>query len=810
MKKFLSLVLALVMTMSLVTISAGAKDFTDNDKVTYNEAVDVISALGVVNGYEDGSFKPANTLTRGAAAKIICNLLLTPAVASTLTADAAPFKDVPVTNTFAGYIAYVAQQGIINGYKDGTFKPAGGLTGYAFMKMLLGALGYSSANEGFTGNNWTINVATKIADAGLANGNDDFNGNKIVTREEAALYAFNMGNAKVVSYTGGSKITINGITFEQGGSLVPPTENTPTFFNKNFKNLALNENIDKDAFGRPAHQWTLKGKKIGTYNDTPVVSYTGPVKVISVYKDLSLTGDTGITAPRFVDGKTPSADATVTINRASTTATVPGTNYGVTTEVYKTASNPATYRVVEINTYAAEVTKVNPAKAATATADAVDRSVTLKVFYNGAERTMNFPTEQYAVGDVLAVTVSDSGTAPAVETAASTKTVQGKVEKYTTSSVVIGGNTYNIGDKSGFVPTAANFSTEAVFYVDDNNVIVRSTGVSAVSTDYVYVEKVQTKNTSASLFDANAVSAKAQVIFTDGTHSVIDLALTKTTDGYTYVKPVAAATGAGAVETASVPAGNPVATEVNNWFAYTKDANGAYTLTAIASAYASVKDGQALTASASTSVGGGLVTTSETKIVTIDTDYKLSTITGFPAVNANLTGKVLVTYAKGSTKVAAIYAVGQNAPSTATSYAYAVKSGSTTVYGTEWTFAIDGKLETVVVSGTNVPVAGNVYTLTSAQNGTYTVGTPVTVTKVAGTVSLTDLSFFQAKVAATTEGGEDTYTTYTYASNVKVYNVSDTVEDFGKADVVEVGDSVSVIMDSGKVVVVYITAEAEA
>ena len=35
MKKFLSLVLALVMTMSLVTVSAGAKDFSDDGSITY-------------------------------------------------------------------------------------------------------------------------------------------------------------------------------------------------------------------------------------------------------------------------------------------------------------------------------------------------------------------------------------------------------------------------------------------------------------------------------------------------------------------------------------------------------------------------------------------------------------------------------------------------------------------------------------------------------------------------------------------------------------------------------------------------------
>ena len=154
MKKFLSLVLALVMTMSLVTISAGAKDFDDNGDIDYKEAVDVISALGIVDGYSDGSFRPDGSLTRGAAAKIICNLILGPTTASALSASTAPFKDVPTTNAFAGYITYCAQQGIISGYGDGTFRPTGTLTGNAFMKMLLGALGYDSSIEGYTGSNW--------------------------------------------------------------------------------------------------------------------------------------------------------------------------------------------------------------------------------------------------------------------------------------------------------------------------------------------------------------------------------------------------------------------------------------------------------------------------------------------------------------------------------------------------------------------------------------------------------------------------------------------------------------------------------
>ena len=63
MKKFLSLVLALAMTLSLVTVSAGATDFKDDGDITYQEAVTVISGLGIVDGYSDGSFGPSGQLS---------------------------------------------------------------------------------------------------------------------------------------------------------------------------------------------------------------------------------------------------------------------------------------------------------------------------------------------------------------------------------------------------------------------------------------------------------------------------------------------------------------------------------------------------------------------------------------------------------------------------------------------------------------------------------------------------------------------------------------------------------------------------
>ena len=211
MKKFLSLALALVMTMSLVVVGAGAKDFTDDSKINYDEAVSVISACGIIDGYTDGSFNPTGTLTRGAAAKIICNMILGPTTADALSADAAPFKDVPANHVFAGYIAYCAQQGIINGYADGTFKPAGTVTGYQFMKMLLGALGYEGKYEGYTGANWSINVAKQALNLELEDGNDNFVGTKAVTREEACLYAFNTLKATMVEYDENTQITVGDV-----------------------------------------------------------------------------------------------------------------------------------------------------------------------------------------------------------------------------------------------------------------------------------------------------------------------------------------------------------------------------------------------------------------------------------------------------------------------------------------------------------------------------------------------------------------------------------------------------------------------
>ena len=396
MKKFLSLVLALVMTMSLVTVSAGAKDFTDNDKITYDEAVAVMSAAKVIDGYAEGDFRPTNTLTRGAAAKIICNLILGPTTASALVADAAPYKDVPTTNTFAGYIAYCQKEGIISGYADGTFRPGNSLTGYAFMKMLLGALGYDAETENYTGNNWSINVAKRALNIGLDDDlTGDFNGVKAVNREEACLYAFNTLKATMVEYENNNSVTVNGITFTNKSAAKEMANTGKT--DGNIKDDGLMQFAEKyfsklskkpanDDFKRPSTKWVYDGDSVGTYADSADAAVT-----LGSGKDFK----TVLTDSDYMnyDSGDVKADAVVYVNgvEAGTYKTLKDVKLGVgdVVEAFENDDDDVT-RIVVIRYLPAQIDEIDDSLSSSYTKKGASYSISFKAVDNG-----EYPTDTY-------------------------------------------------------------------------------------------------------------------------------------------------------------------------------------------------------------------------------------------------------------------------------------------------------------------------------------------------------------------------------------------------------------------------------
>lgn len=452
MKKFLSLVLALVMTMSLVTVSAGAKDFTDDSKINYAEAVDVMSTLGVVGGYADGSFNPSATLTRGAAAKIICNVILGTTTANALVAKTAPYSDVPANHTFAGYIAYCQKEGIISGYADGTFKPANTLTGYAFMKMLLGALGLDAEVEGYTGPNWSISVAKRaLSDTvDLADGlKGDFNGVKAVTREEACLYSFNMIKAGKFSYPTSSTIVVGNVTVKNNAK----AEQGDAYYTTVFTKLKKLESNVTDDFGRPATTWKYDGKEIGTYAKTADATYTAKVKEKDLWKDLDITKGTTQKFSYFVDGVSKS-DYILDKNDS----TKLGGNGVVLEAFYDTDKDgdATTATIVEINTYFGEVDDVDKN-------DDKERIVTVD--------GMDFVTNEFAEDDKVLYTMNAGAAdkADRIQTMVLAEKKTGEYTKLSGDDVTISGTKYTMNAEG---KNTASVKDDVDFYLDANGYII--------------------------------------------------------------------------------------------------------------------------------------------------------------------------------------------------------------------------------------------------------------------------------------------------------------------------------------------------
>ena len=505
MKKFLSLVLALAMAMSLVTISAGAKDFTDDSKITYKEAVDVVSALDIVDGYTDGSFNPTNTLTRGAAAKIICNLILGPTTADALSADTAPFKDVPVTNEFAGYIAYCSQQGIISGYGDGTFRPAGTLTGYAFMKMLLGALGYDAEIEGYEGSNWSVAVAKQAVGIGLDDGNDEFVGVKAVTREEACLYAFNTLTADMVEYGQTTTVNVNGATVVVGGSKAGVVSNSESkdyrtdkddqdevmqFCEKYFTDLELRSDAATDVFGRPSNTWYDDNDKIGTYAKEADVVYTADVKAETIYKDLDL--DNASDYAVVIDG----ADANPFVVTKKDDTTVNGVTgdaddkindankdlvgNGSLIEVYKDEQT-----ITVVNTYLMQVNGDYDEDEEELTLATVDDTKTPDFSYDDVISSDDFDNlDSYEDEEYVLVTIAEG---EGIQSIAKAEQVTATVTEYVEDeSVTAGGTEYKYAYANDKTEGSYDLKADYDLYLDAYGYVIYAPAVED-ETNYVYI-----------------------------------------------------------------------------------------------------------------------------------------------------------------------------------------------------------------------------------------------------------------------------------------------------------------------------------
>ena len=540
MKKLLALVLALVMSMSLVTISNAA--FKDADSIDYKEAVDVMNAVGVFVGDEKGNFNAKENLTREQAAKIIAYLELGSKAADAMVGGNT-FTDVASSRWSAGFIAYCAQAGIVSGVGDGKFAPAGQLTALQFGKMLLVELGYDAKAEKMVGTDWAINTSKLMATAKLMDGIDG-SVNQVLTREKAAQMTLNAIKAPMVTYeTKGSSISVNGAEINFGAS-VAKYETSTIAKDQNISSqkltsgeytVELGEKLYKDlkklsttdAFMRSATEWKLKAASIGTYADKADATYTAATKISAIYADLGLSdGISKSKVTMYVDGEDVNyATDSSTKNFVKGETTKVGADGSLLNVYYD--NDAETITLVLINTYVGEVGAVYKQSSTK------DAYVTIKTGdgYTKPATTIKseYKTDAFAKEDIVAYTYSKKSGDDGIQSMALAEKVTGKMSTFTTAgSVTVGGTKYD-----------ANAMSVATVKETLNGDVDNGTEVTAYLDAYGYVLylKANTSKQYAVVLDYGAgsrlESARVKLLFTDGTTKKVDLDKAVYMDGTT-------------------------------------------------------------------------------------------------------------------------------------------------------------------------------------------------------------------------------------------------------------------------------------
>ena len=532
MKKLLALVLALVMSMSLVTISNAA--FKDADKIDYKEAVDVMNAVGVFIGDEKGNFNAKENLTREQAAKIIAYLELDSKAADALVGGAT-FTDVASTRWSAGFVGYCAKAGVVAGVGNGKFDPAGQLTALQFGKMLLVELGYDAKAEGMVGTDWAINTSKLMAGTKLMDGISG-SVNQVLTREKAAQMCLNALEAPMVTYdTKGSTITVDGTKINFGASVakyetstvakdqniskekLTSGEYTVELGEKLYKDLKKNSTTD--AFERPATEWMLKAKSIGTYADAADLSYTATVEIGTIYSDLGLSkgiDDSKVTY--YEDGRNQSSTWTQDIVKGSK---VEKGGNGTLLEVYYN-DDAESLTVIAINTY---VGKITASYKASTTKDAYV-TFTAKTGAGSSYET----DDSYSKDDIVLYTYSGKAGDAGVKSMALAEKVTGKMNGFTAEkNVTVDGTTYKKSANGTSITPGMNTSVgkDVTVYLDQYGY---AAFVDADDTLQYAVILAYEKG-------SRLESARAKLLFTDGTTKKVDVKALKKNDG-TTVTPV--------------------------------------------------------------------------------------------------------------------------------------------------------------------------------------------------------------------------------------------------------------------------------
>ena len=290
LKKVLALVLAFACAF---TMFAGAA-FTDQADIKATDAVNMLSSLGVITGYTDGSYQPNKVVTRAEMAKMIFVVRNNKIDDSAYQSNYSKLTDI--SNHWAkGYIKFCESQGIIAGKGNNKFDPDSPVTGVEAAKMLLVVSGYDSDKAGLTGSAWRTNVLKYAGAAGIL---DDVNAalEQGLPRQYAAQMIYNTLDVNRVKWSKDSESfddVLNGGVKETVGRAymgLCADYGTLVSIDKDALSIKLDKNYDSDNY----HTYTTNPVKFTKVAENYTSLLGQKVKVM--FKDGKLNNVLGVYA----------------------------------------------------------------------------------------------------------------------------------------------------------------------------------------------------------------------------------------------------------------------------------------------------------------------------------------------------------------------------------------------------------------------------------------------------------------------------------------------------------------------------------
>lgn len=271
MKKFIAIIMAVIMIMSFATIAFAANEFTDVSKSRYETAINELYDLGIVNGYSATKFGTNYTLTRAEACAIIVRALY----GEKMVHDVINFTDVSYRDWFYDYVNTAVFYDIMHGHNATTFAPNDEITYDQMATLILNALGYNAPQ---LAGEWPVNVERIAARLGLyTNIYSYVDGSDPITRGEACQMLYNALDCYVVEYVRGRIVETDYTLYEAMGFSYEPIPdpdpvkpvNPPVADNQVF---GIVEFVETYTYGEN-HEYT--GYEIKFYDNTTIYKTAG-------------------------------------------------------------------------------------------------------------------------------------------------------------------------------------------------------------------------------------------------------------------------------------------------------------------------------------------------------------------------------------------------------------------------------------------------------------------------------------------------------------------------------------------------------